>query len=251
MYRDDATHLNPGQSRSLCRVLSALMTGEGSEALVFEPMLASLNGSSSGSKRLAAYMEQHSQDEQRHADSLQTYLKETFSYQKSRKTVTDVLLYDALVPRAAAWIRREPRLGTAVLMAYEIYTSYVYNALHGRAQALRLPTLASLAAGIMEDEKRHLAGVLWLGRHFPALSLRGRLRLKFLLRVFRWDVGIGRASLHNRSLRRGFIGVGIDEGGFSAMVRRSASEAWRFGTSGQGANPSRNALADDEGLSHV
>lgn len=187
------------------RVLSAIATSESMEHHVLQPLLLAYPLDHDAARILT----QHSADEQRHADLLTGYLRKSLSFTKTKPTRSDQIFYHALLPSIRLLVKKTPVIGFSLLYFYELFSVQLYAQLRKKAKEQKLVELESLFRRIEKDEFLHIESMKSFIQQYPTDRIH-RIGLCALLWLFRLDIHMGKYALHNRSLRKQFLQLGVD-----------------------------------------
>lgn len=224
---DDVTHLNEIRRTGWRRVLSSVATTEGLEQILIEPIkMAYINNPD-----VLAYLETHHRDEARHRDTLNRYLKSTFDYVKTKRTVTDQVVYDTILPKLSKFFVKNPAYGLALIDFLETYSVPVYNDLRQQAEVDGLSNLVEIFKVMTKDEIRHRTGVRHLleirkcekgpMRRWERAFVRSSVELMVL------DLKMSKWAIHNREIRTHLQKISISTEKMDAIARETVQAIMR------------------------
>jgi hypothetical protein len=207
---DLTDHLSDERRMAWAQLLSSAASAEESEEMVIHPVLKAFEYS----ELLHRYLKTHMSDESRHQDLLKLYVKNNFSYEKKKKTITDIVVYKGIF-RGVSLISAERPLPIIIaILFYEWFAEEFYSELMNRAAEDNLPNLKNLFMHIEKDELRHRAGIkallaIWRseGKKIDKVDI---YLTKVLLGVTRMDVNTASWAFYNKRLRRNLTNLGLD-----------------------------------------
>ena len=207
---DSTQNLTTSKRAGWCRILSSVATTESVEQTLMTPLEKGFKDS----PEILRYLESHKQDEMRHHETLNRYLKNTFHYVKLKRTLSDQIIYDLALPQIAKLFQYKPIYGLSMLLFFEIYGIAFYKTFRAQARADQLPELAHIVQLIEKDELRHLSGLDTLYSY--SLSVHGpcswfdRKIILWFLKILVLDVNMSRWAFHNRKVRAHAMKAGLD-----------------------------------------
>jgi hypothetical protein len=221
--RDDAAHLAAGKRDGWARFLSSIATTESIEDSLIQPLFKAFSGDAA----TEAYLETHAADERRHFGLITGYVKRSFDFVKTRRSLMDRIVYDTILPRIAFLGERRPLFFVGILRFYEAFSLDFYKTLRRLAERDRLPVLLQLIQAIEKDELRHLAGLEALGRALRARqgapSRAELLVVRGILELLLFDINTRAWALHNRRVRRTVLSIGLDPDEMARDARKAAA----------------------------
>jgi ribonucleotide reductase beta subunit family protein with ferritin-like domain len=137
------------------KILSSIATVESTEEVILRPVAESVQKNAV----LNAYLVTHANDEQLHADMVSHYVLKTLDYVKTKRSLTDRVIYDRILPRLADRAKDRPVSFALATYFLESMAEYVYRELKKSTIADGLTGLTKLIESIERDERRHLAGI--------------------------------------------------------------------------------------------
>ena len=192
------------------QLLSSAASAEESEEMVIHPILKAFEYS----EILHRYLKTHMNDESRHQALLKEYVKNNFSYEKKKKTLTDIVIYKGIFKAMSKITEDRPLPIIVAILFYEWFAEEFYSELMARASDDKLVNLRNLFAHIEKDEHRHRAGIkallgIWKneGRKIDKTDI---LYTRFLLQVTRMDVNTANWAFYNKRLKRNLSTLGLD-----------------------------------------
>lgn len=207
---DSTLHLSPARKVAWAQLLSSAASAEESEEMVIQPILKAFEYSDI----LHRYLCTHMKDESRHRDLLKSYVKNNFSYEKKKKTLTDMIIYQGIFRGVSLVSEKRPLPIIVAILFYEWFAEEFYSELLAIADADQLINLKNLFIQIEKDELRHRAGIkallgIWKieGRKIDKIDI---LYTKILLGVTRLDVNTASWAFYNKKLRRNLTNLGMD-----------------------------------------
>lgn len=217
---DSIIHLTPEQKAAWTTVLSSSASAEAEEEHLVRPLVAFF----SFEPNVSEYISRHALDELRHASQLKVYLRETFSYVKTNRTLSDRIIYDQIFAKISPYVARRPLPFIATLMFYEIFAEDFYACLRAKAEEFSLPELATYLRSIQKDELRHRAGIKWLFSYWHYANLPVQKEDPFLMKLFmlivKLDISTSWWAFWNRKLRRSLKTLGINANEFSVKAEK-------------------------------
>lgn len=228
---DDPKNLSPIKYAGWKRVLSSIATTEAIEEIMMNELkIPFLNNPT-----CLDYMLGHQQDEQKHAKQIAEYTQNTFNYKKTKRTLSDKILYDRIFPKLFKYFSNKPIYGLAMLLFFEIYALTFYKKVKNQAELDGLSALSELIGLIMQDEQRHLAGASILFEE-QKKQIKRTLLNKFLLRFFLalavLDLNMNRWAFYNRQVRLHMLKIGLKPSELTRLAQNTAQKIYnRFITS--------------------
>ena len=223
-WGDDLSHLSGEKRASWKRILSSVATTETLEESIMGPIALAFGGDEDSARYLAV----HAADEARHYNLLTRYLKNTFGYVKSRRTLMDQVLYDRVIPGVARVFRSKPTYGLALLHAYEKFSIVFYERLIHEARQDGAQSLLTILTSIEKDERRHIAGMEQLLRlelsRTGGASFTDRAAMRAILNLMLVDVDMRPWALHNREVREHLVRLGFDPLAVTSAARATAED---------------------------
>jgi hypothetical protein len=220
---DLPTRLSPARQKAWAKFLSSIATTESIEALLIGPLKDAFPGEAD----VQAYLAGHASDEQRHFETFRDYAKGTFGFEKRKRSLSDRVVYDTLLPWVATFARRRPICALALLRFYEAFSVDFYRVLRRLAERDGLTGLLGIIRSIEKDELRHLAGLEELIRRLRARGQKtswfDRAVVRVVLFALLADIDLRAWAVHNRQVRQHAREVGIDP----IEMRRQAVKAAR------------------------
>lgn len=220
--RDDAVHLSDERRTAWSQLLSSAASAESSEEMIIKPVLSAFDSD----PLLKNYLATHRDDEDRHQKYLKTYVKNSFSYVRKKKSIASLVVYDGVFNLVAKVADKRPLPVLIAILFYEWFAEEFYSDMMKRAEEDKLHNLKNLFAAIEKDEHRHRAGIkavinIWKseGRRIDQVDI---LFTKILLGITRMDVNTAEWAFYNKRLRTNFINIGINP---DDLYQRSKSYA--------------------------
>lgn len=209
-FKDSTTHLRPERKAAWAGLLSSAASAEESEEMVIDPVLKAFNYS----PLLKSYLKTHLEDEGRHQEQLKEYVKNSFQYEKKKKTPTDIIVYKGIFTGVSQITEKRPLPILVAILFYEWFAEEFYSELMSQAEIDGLVNLKKLFLRIEKDELRHRAGIkavlaMWKneGRKIDKIDL---LYTKLLLGVTRMDVNTASWAFYNKRLKNNLTALGLD-----------------------------------------
>lgn len=206
------------------RILSSVATTESVERTLMTP----LEEAFSKNPEILNYLASHQQDETRHHELLNRYLKNTFQYVKSHRTLSDQVIYDQALPQVSKIFKTKPLYGLAMLSFFEVYGINFYRNFKQQAQADGLRELARVVEQIEKDEIRHLRGLdLLLQYYFLSggkLTWLDQKAIAACLKLLVLDVNMTSWAIHNREVRSSAIKIELDPKQLTQGARSAAKQ---------------------------
>ncbi|MDD4974736.1 MAG: ferritin-like domain-containing protein [Bacteriovorax sp.] len=207
---DSTSHLTTERKLAWAQLLSSAASAEESEEMVVLPVLKAFEYSDI----LHRYLKTHMEDESRHRDLLKEYVKNNFSYEKKKKTLTDIIIYKGIFRGVNVISEKRPLPIIVAILFYEWFAEEFYAELMNRAGEDKLINLKNLFIQIEKDELRHRAGIkallgIWKseGKKIDKIDI---FYTKILLGVTRLDVNTASWAFYNKRLRRNLTNLGLD-----------------------------------------
>jgi rubrerythrin len=208
--KDSIDHLSPERIKAWTGLLSSAASAEESEEMVIDPVLKAFKNS----PLLQRYLKTHMRDEQRHQHHLKDYVKTNFSFEKNKKTLTDLIIYKGIFKGVSEISEKRPLPIITAILFYEWFAEEFYAELMDTAEKDKLFNLKKLFERIERDELRHRAGIkallaLWKkeGKKIDQFDL---ICTKFLLGVTRLDVNTASWAFYNKKLKTNLTALGLD-----------------------------------------
>jgi len=191
------------------KLLSSVASVEATEDDVLKPVAEFFNSE----PVLKNYLQSHAQDEYFHAELFKGYVKETFSYVKTKRSLTDQLIYDRALPFLANRAQNRPIPFALAVLFYERYASFFYEKLKTQAAVDGLRGLVRLIEAVEKDERRHMIGIESVVHYIQLekkIDFIDRVSTRSLLELLLVDVNQSRYAIYNRKVRRSMQAIGID-----------------------------------------
>ncbi|HEX4925746.1 MAG TPA: ferritin-like domain-containing protein [Bdellovibrionales bacterium] len=213
----EGRNLSPEKRLGWAGLLSSIATSESAEQLVVEPLVENFGAD----PELKELIERQAADEVRHYRIFTSYNERVFQFRKTKRTLTDKIVYDRFLPLMSAVGRRRPQAILLILQFYESFSIEIYKELKRLAQNDRLYELAEIIDETERDEWRHLAGLKRISKATRKGSVTqfDRWLARLITLVLRFDVHAGPWALHNKKLRKNLERIGFDP---AIMVRAAA-----------------------------
>jgi rubrerythrin len=225
---DQPVGLSLARQQGWARFLSSIATTESIEAMLIGPLKDAFRGES----EVQEYLAGHAADEQRHFEIFRDYASGTFGFEKKKRSVSDRVVYDTLLPWVSAFARRRPICALAILRFYEAFSVEFYRVLRRLAERDGLSGLLGIIRSIEKDELRHLAGLEELIRRLKSRGARATLFDRGIIRsvlfVLMVDIDLRGRAFHNREVRRHAREVGIDPVEMHAQAVKAARNSMEF-----------------------
>ena len=212
------------------RILSSVATTESVEEIMMLPLEKAFKDY----PEIVRYLVSHKQDETRHHQLLNRYLKNTFDYVKIERTFSDRWIYDRILPRVAKRLESKPLYGLAMLLFFEMYGVGFYKNFKNQAERDGLSGLAEVVKLIEKVELRHMSGLDLLCSYYMSSSGRnGRvtwfesLLLRFCLLILVLDVNMSRWAIHNLEVREHVKMMGLDPHDLTLGAYQAARDVYR------------------------
>ena len=235
-FVDEISTLSPEKREAWAQFLSSIATTESIEHTIIAPIAKSYEDQ----EEVSVYLKSHAQDEQRHYVMIRDYVSSSFHYVKSRRTGSDVMVYDTLLPQIARVGTIKPLYFLAMLHFYEAFSVHFYKSLKRVAEADKLPGLVALIQAIEKDELRHLAGLegLVLLHHAKKgqPGVLDLLAMRVLLGLLLIDIKTAPWAFFNRKVRRNVTCIGLIPETMDHDALQAAKHSLRFVQ-----NPTRRA----------
>ena len=148
-------------------------------------------------------------------------MHDELSYVKTAPTKSDQIFYQNLLPSVRFFVKKNPKIGFSLLYFYELFSVQLYAQLRKKAKSQNLLSLEKLFLEIEKDEFRHIDSMKNFMGRYPSTKI-DRVYLYAFLWIFRLDIHMGKFSLHNRSLRKTFLQLGIHP---DTVVNKSSKRA--------------------------
>ncbi|OQW48197.1 MAG: hypothetical protein A4S09_13895 [Proteobacteria bacterium SG_bin7] len=225
IFIDDIAKLTAAKRMAWSGILSSIATAESMEEKVLRPMVGAFSFSSVAS----AYMNVHIADEHRHADALKEFNLKIFKHVKTKKTLTDKVIYEFLFGNIERLILKRPIPFLAGLYFYELFSEKLYVQIKAAAKRDGLNSLAELVTAIEKDEFRHRAAVKILFSLWRKSRTTDRWDLvltRIFLSIVRTDVNTSKFAIYNKQLRTNMLTLGIDAGQLWAQSGVAARKAY-------------------------
>ena len=200
----ETSRLNAEKRLGWAGFLSSIATSESVEHLVVEPLKEHFRDD----PEIQEFIARQAEDEIRHYNMFSSYVLKHFQYKKTRKTLTDKIVYDRFLPMIAAYGKSRPLAILLVLQFYETFSIEIYRELKVIAANDGLGELIELIETVEKDEWRHLAGLKKMAK--GPIPLRDRAIARLITLVLRFDVHAGRWAIHNQKLRKNLMRIGLD-----------------------------------------
>jgi hypothetical protein len=222
---DSIGKLSQEKRAGWARFLSSIATTESIEEAIIAPIGIHHAFASPSAQEFLRHQEE---DERRHFDLLTDYVKETFDYRKTKKSVSDLVIYDTILPKLGRLFRDWPVGPLVCIQFYEAFSLYFYKLLKECATRDELFGLVSILEAIEKDELRHLSGIGVLVQKWKETKgLPGKLEvtgIRALLQLLLIDIDLAPWAIHNREVRRSALAIGLDVQKMGKAARKSANE---------------------------
>jgi hypothetical protein len=224
VFSDPNNKLSELKKKGLCRVLSGVASTELLEELLLTPLIEAEKN-----KIRKEYFRIHSQDEERHFQLLSRYLKSSFGFVKTKKTLSDYLFYGFFFPVYVILFKKKPLYTLILIYCFETLSIYFYNHILLVSKREDLNELTKLLELIKKDEMRHIAGIktqmnIMATMGHPAIGKFGRAFIKTLLNFFILDVSMSKWDFHNRSMRQRMKNLGVDTEKFTSEIKANKKQ---------------------------
>lgn len=216
---DAITHLPARRRIAWQSLLSSAASAEAEEEHLVRPLIDAF----ANSPAIVEYLNRHADDELRHAVELQAYLKTTFGYVKTKRTLSDRIFYDLIFKGLGPLMQKRPLVFIATLLFYEVFAEDFYTTIRKKADQDQLSSLSEYLRRVQHDELRHRAGIkllfaYWSESEFP-LYKSDFFWMKVLIGVVRLDISANWWALWNRKLRRSLKALDIDPSLFNQKAK--------------------------------
>jgi hypothetical protein len=222
---DEAKGVDPALQAAWGRFLLSIATTESIEESLISPLKKTFQNNPLAQQCLHF----HAIDERRHFSTLTEYVFRTFHLRKTKRSHSDVIVYDTILPKITSALGRSPACLIGILYFYEIFSVDFYKSLKEKAHQSSLPQLVTLIQALEKDELRHLACLETLMAH---LEPRGRLKtsvdqlaLRAILELLMIDIETSPWAIHNRKVRKTVLTIGLSPATLSKSARRAAKKA--------------------------
>jgi hypothetical protein len=209
-FKDNTEELTATRFSGWKRVISSIATTEGAE----EGFISPLVNFYSNEPQLAEYISSHQEDEARHSRILKDYLKSSFDYVKTHRTISDQIVYDRIFPILARVFTKKPLYCLSMVLFFEVFATGIYSEIKRQAESDHLSSLCHILTVIQKDEARHLTGIQLLisdyHLRFGRPGILDQIAIGLCLFLIMIDVNVTVFALHNRCLRKNIIYLGID-----------------------------------------
>lgn len=221
--QDDIGFLTEKECAAWAGLLASISTSEAMEGVLLEPLIFGMKDNLA----VARWTEVHSQDEVRHLTIINRYLKNTFQYEKKKKSFTDIVLYEQLLPLIAKKGEQKPIYILAILYFYESFSIDFYKEFKIRAQQMGLERLVQIFRVVEKDELRHVAGIEHMIDYVHRTQRRPHLlellSVFLILLIVVADINTSWLAFYNRRVRRNVKAIGIIP---ADMNRQAYRNAW-------------------------
>lgn len=224
--QDNLDQLSAAKRAGWRRILSSIATTEAAEDILMQELKIPFQNEPVHLDYLCG----HQQDEQKHGRLIAQYLKQTLNYQKTKRTLSDKVLYDTIFPKLFKSFVKKPVYGLGILLFFEIYAVTLYKKIKNQAQADELLALSELIELIEQDEKRHIAGATILfyeQKERTPKTLLTKFYLRFLLSLAVLDLNMNAWAFHNRQIRTHLFNLGINPTELTTIARKTAKKIYR------------------------
>lgn len=225
--QDDVGALSAGKRVAWKSILSSIATTEIAEEILMTELMLPFRDK----KSHLEYLTGHQQDEKMHGKEIVHYIFQTFQYQKTRRTLSDKILYDTLFPALFKMlVKRQPIYGLAILLFFEIYAISFYKKIRQCANADGLFALSKLIGMIERDERRHIAGATLLFREqveAAPKNLFSKILMRLLLSLAVTDLNMNTWALHNRKIRRHLLNIGINSTDLTSFAKQTSNKIYQ------------------------
>ncbi len=212
---DSVNHLTLVQQTAWTSILSSSASAEAEEEHLVRPLIEYF----SFAPDVSEYVGHHALDELRHARQTKIYLRETFGFVKTKRTLSDRIIYDQIFSRLESLVLARPLPFVATLLFYEIFAEDFYAQLREKAEVMQLPHLASYLRNVQKDELRHRAGIKWLFSYWNYANLpvhkTDTIWMKAMIFIVKMDISASWWAFWNRRLRKSLKVLGINPNQYS------------------------------------
>jgi hypothetical protein len=207
---ENATSIEESRRLGYQRILSGVATTEHLEDLILDPIIKQYTSH----QAISEYLKCHKNDEDRHFFMLNRYLKETFTYVKNHKTLSDRIFYDRVFPVVNKIFEMRPIYALVLIRSFEKLSIGFYKSIVKSAKADKLNGMVDLLDHIMKDELRHIAGIesviKWEAQRGLKLKKIELPVIKGMLKLLLLDVNMQPYAIHNRSMRERMLAIDVD-----------------------------------------
>lgn len=207
---DDLSEASPARQAAWKRILCSVASTERLEGTLLAPIREAFRDDPAA----LSYLDSQSRDENRHAQLLTRYVRNTFHHERKTRSLASRVIYDRLLPKVAESFREHPIVGLALLLTYERFSLKFYPQLREAAEKDGAAVLLQLVQRVEKDELRHLAGVeALIGREIRRngpVSAGTLVAARAALAIFRVDSSMSPLALHNREVRGHLLALGFD-----------------------------------------
>jgi rubrerythrin len=225
---DRAGEMDPTLAKAWGKFLLSIATTESIEESLISPLHKIFEKNELAQKCIHF----HAIDERRHFSAFTDYVSRTFDLRKTKRSHSDVVVYDTILPKITSALSRSPACLIGILYFYEIFSVDFYKTLKEKATDCSLPHLVSLIQTIEKDELRHLACLETLMAHLEPRSkvkkIADRLILKSILSLLMIDIETSSWAIHNRRVRETVLRIGLSPIEMSQSAKKAAKKATRL-----------------------
>lgn len=209
-FKDDVTRLSSEKQLIWGQLLSSAASAEGAEEMVINPVLAAFENN----PVLHKYLHIHLTDEARHHKLLKAYALENFGFERKKKSLSGIFIYNGLFRIVALISKKRPLPILTAILFYEWFAEEFYSRLMKQAKEDGLHELKNLFAHIEKDELRHRAGIkaimtIWKNEGWK-IDKMDLFYTKALLSVTLFDVCTADWAVHNKKLISNLTRLGFD-----------------------------------------
>ncbi len=225
---DELSSASPTRQAAWKRILCTIASTERIEGTLLVPIRDAFRDDPAA----LSFLDSQTRDENRHAQLLLRYVKNTFNHERKTRSLASRVIYDRLLPMVAESFRENPIVGLALLLTYERFSLKFYPQLRAAAEKDGAENLLQLVRRIEKDELRHLSGVeALIGREIqrngPA-SAATLVAARAALAIFRVDSSMSPLALHNREVRGHLLDLGFDLRALNREARECVETTLNF-----------------------